>query len=537
MFKKALLSLTALTAVTLLPLPYTGPADAAVKIKPATVKLKTKIRVAKPKVRVKTRVKVRTAKVRVKVHKKVRVKAAKVRVKKAKTKTKSAKLHLKPQVRGIANGKKKPIRIRTVRPALKVNPNLKQLVKKPRVKRLCWNRHRQSCRMAPANAVAKRVVPATAKAKLATFDKAKLERRSNSRNTGHGGLAPSGPDQSRNGARTTGAGYPSFKYPDPAFLADALRFSRLNQAAAAAQGLKALEDTLQVAGYSSGGLDMLFTPGKGSGPVPGETGDPFSKFTGFGDGTIFGGGLRVAGVGSSVFGFLDNSHSGDAPDTSRVGINVAGAIAGVAGDTTTQYEEGPIILTKTVHDDGSVTNTKNEVIHRQSDGGTIGYIETSETRSGGADANPTRAPDRVTEVEGYHDSYTRVTHYDGGFHPVEDMRDGRGRYRRVYEPNGSRPGRFAPGERRNPHHTGGSNCQNISCIIRPDKPKGLSFKEANLGKTQVLPPAPEDTVHTGQATAPLYSANDVLERYDPDSTSSSNGEPSNQRDWDPTIYD
>lgn len=53
MFKKALLTLTALTAIFLAQAPHISTADAAIKITPATEKLKTTVREKADNVRVK----------------------------------------------------------------------------------------------------------------------------------------------------------------------------------------------------------------------------------------------------------------------------------------------------------------------------------------------------------------------------------------------------------------------------------------------------------------------------------------------------
>ena len=239
---------------------------------------------------------------------------------------------------------------------------------------------------------------------------------------------------------------------------------------------------------------------------------------------LAGWGIQLAGVGFSGFGFLDNSHSKDAPGHS-LGVNVEGAVGSVAGEYSTTYEDGDIFLRKTVHDDGSVTHTKSEEIHRRSDGGAIGFISTTQTTPAPEFRNPSLTPDREVQTSAYHETFRRITHYQSGFDPVEDTYDApERRYRRIYRAGGSEPGRFGPNERRNPHYTGGSTCNNISCIIGSDKPKGLTYKESKNHTTPGgLPPAPEEAAPARNGTAPLYTANDVLERYDPDSTSQTGG--------------
>ena len=481
MFKKALLTLTALTAISLAQTPHIAPAEAAVKIKPATVKLKTKIRVAKPKARVKikrakVRVKVRN-KLRVRVNKKVRVKAAKVRVKKPKTKTKTAKIPLKPQVHGLINGKQKPIRIRTVRPVVKVKPNLKHLAKKPQAE--------------------PRAVVAKLQTKRNNQPPFKLQ----------------GP---RRTASPTSTGYPSFKYPDPAFQAQAARLAEVGRAASLADDLKDLAATLRIAGHSAGELNLFGINGPFAAAGTPDTGDlpaenaPLRPPSGMETPGALPAGF--AGPDSDIlFGMLGgerpegprNARHGETADTAqnRFAVtpqSIAAAMKGAASSgekETTRSQE----YRNNVAGINRVGNdfTEAAIVKNRADGTSTVIIN--------------RHTDEFNGETGWHTYRERtVTEFDSDGTQTE--RQSRGGYITDLT------------ERRNPDYADGSTCQNISCIIGGEQPKGLSLAETKNGASPGgLPPAPEDANHTRQATAPLYTANDVLERYDPDSTDQGGG--------------
>ncbi len=472
MLKKALLTLTALTAISLAQTPHIAPAEAAVKIKPATVKLKTKIHVAKPK----PRVKIQRAKVRVKVRKKVRVrvkktakvKAAKVRIKAPKTKTKSAKAPIKPQVRGLVNGKQKPIRIRTVRPVVKVKPDLKALVEKRRKK------------------------PATVEAKL-----------------------PSKVTVSPAAAQLS-SGYPNFKSPDPAFRAQAERLAEVGQVGSLAQELKDLAATLRIAGHSSGELNLFGVEGPFAAAATPDTGDlpaenaPLRPPSGVGTPGALPGGL--AGVDSDIlFGMLGgarpqgprNARHGETADTAKNRFavtpqSIAAAMKGAASsgekETTRSQEYRNNVAGINRHGNDF---TETAIVKNRADGTSTVIIN--------------RHTDEFNGETGWH-TYRERTVTEFNSEGTQTERRSRGEYITDLT------------ERRNPDYAGGSTCQNISCIIGGEEPKGLSFAETKTGASPGgLPPAPEDANHTRQATAPLYTANDVLERYDPDSTDQGGG--------------
>ncbi|MEM8647643.1 MAG: hypothetical protein AAGF86_15035, partial [Pseudomonadota bacterium] len=214
-------------------------------------------------------------------------------------------------------------------------------------------------------------------------------------------------------------------------------------------------------------------------------------------------GLGPNGAGVGSLGGLENSHSRQAPSTSWVDVNPANAKDGVAnqGGGTVRL---PVYNRK--------ENRRDTLYH--ADTSSPGTAEHMVVRNH-SDETSTAIHTVHGELDGNTITKTRVTETDANGHSTETERPVE--VREIPESERTT-------ELRNPDYAGGSTCQNISCIIGGEEPKGLSFAETKTGASPGgLPPAPEDANHTGQPTTPLFTANDVLERYDPDSTDQGGG--------------
>lgn len=439
MFKKTLLALTALSAISLLPYTVATPAGAAVKIKPAAVKIKAKI---KPKIR--------ATKVRVRAKTKVRVKAAKVRIKKRVKlrKVRAAKLRPVKLKRAKVNVKK--VKIKTVKVKPKAKPKLK-------------------VKLARKN-------PALKTVKLAKPIK----------------VGAQTPRPSAKPGKTIGQ--IAIIGTHARFTRNAINAARAAEAARNVIGLGNLRAGAPSLGLATpeltntGQAHRTLTP-----PGGGQPDNPLA-----GNGAAAGGTPRpmpgqndgVSG-GADALGGLANSHNRDAPSTGAVAVNTETLTDGIANT-------GGGSVTLPVH-------------HNQ-----------KESMPASTSHSESTSPDMQTAI-----FETTKHRQDGTSTSVVYEYGNNGGYRRVIETDndGRSTTTVTPTELHDPDYVGGgSTCNNVSCIIGAEKPKGLTYKESKNHTTPGgLPPAPEDSNHTGEATAPLYTANDVLERYDPDAKDNGSG--------------
>jgi hypothetical protein len=353
----SILLTTALASLIALAPAVTTSADAAgIKIRLQVVKVKPKIVVAKPRVRIKVkaaRVRVKP-KLRVKVKPKIAIAKPKVRIK-VKPATAKLKPKIKPQMK-LTRVKPKPaVQIKAAALAgLKVKPRLKPQIL---VKKVAATK--------PASMVKPPLKPAISKLQ------SKIE---------HSAVA--------------------------SVEAKFVRQNGIKDARQAARALAEARDAMQVGsngikatGKLGSGLNMVgdasTSPRSNSDIVKGMFRQPGGgQFSGSNpDGKW--GNRAIGGMNADNFTGLENTHSpaGTNPNTAAGGAmaywgkkrdsDIAGAIAGVAGDRTSSYRDGAVTVTKTVHDDGQVTQTKTENIYRGGEpaNGQIGQLETTH-RSG-----------------------------------------------------------------------------------------------------------------------------------------------------------
>ncbi|MEM9331174.1 MAG: hypothetical protein AAGA53_07590 [Pseudomonadota bacterium] len=210
------------------------------------------------------------------------------------------------------------------------------------------------------------------------------------------------------------------------------------------------------------------------------------------------------GSGPEQFAGLDNSHSRDAPSNpwAVTKDTVNQAKDGVAGSTVHESadhsENGSVI--KRVDSNGLVEITKVEDIHRASDGGDLGTIQT-------------RA---LYDADGF--LIERVTNVYYGDRLVRTRRE------RIFDVDGNpsfneetyHPGTGAM-ELKNPDHVGGSDCNNISCILKGETRKGLQLKDVENGKTPgAMPQDPHNGAYTKNQVQSSIATNDLLETWDED---------------------
>ncbi|MEO1159575.1 MAG: hypothetical protein AAFW74_03835 [Pseudomonadota bacterium] len=215
---------------------------------------------------------------------------------------------------------------------------------------------------------------------------------------------------------------------------------------------------------------------------PVDVGDPGGLFGGTGQ-----------GLGGGTFTGIGNSHSKDAP-SNRWAVtpeSVQGAAGGVAGQRTVRL---PVHNVK-----DSSTDEVYAREHFPANSGT-GVVMTVKNRADGTSTV-------ITDVH-----YPDTGHPDDTPHRQSSVE---------YDANGevtdTRPSHEV-NELRNPDYVEGDpDCRDIGCIVRGGgKPKGLEYAKVSKGKNQVFT-SPENAQPNGaNSTAPVYSANDVLERYDDD---------------------
>ena len=194
--------------------------------------------------------------------------------------------------------------------------------------------------------------------------------------------------------------------------------------------------------------------------------------------------------GADALGGLANSHNRDTPSKGTVGVNTDTLTDGIAGTG-----------------DGTVTMP----IYNRKD---VMPAYTAESERMSTDMQTARFEYVKHRNDGTSTEVTYEYGPNGGNMRAVDT-----------DENGRSVTTNSPVELRDPDYVGGgSGCNNISCIIGSEKPKGLTYKESKNHTTPGgLPPAPEETTPKREGTAPLYTANDVLERYDPDSTDQGGG--------------
>jgi len=316
--------------------------------------------------------------------------------------------------------------------------------------------------------------------------------------------------------------------------------------ASLAQDLKDLAATLRIAGHASGELQMFGVGGPQS--DSGQNGSEFDSNghlqppSGFGDPVNYVPGTSGEGVGSDILfgvlagytptGPLNAKHEGTA-DAARDNVGVSqsridAAISGVSSD-----RDGDGRRPSSVRSTGWISLTggnryrETTTIYNRGAGDTTQTIFVREFVRPDGTTTTTR---RVTHVEHSHNrgdevrsSETRVT-----TRPSRDTSSGD---RTATLPNHKPPkDDVGANQLRNPDHAGGSTCQNISCIIHGEKPKGLTPKDVADGASPGgLPAGPE---HAGPGSSnngkPIVSQHDLLAKYDPDSQNGGGGSDRNK---------
>ncbi len=228
------------------------------------------------------------------------------------------------------------------------------------------------------------------------------------------------------------------------------------------------------------------------------------------------------GSGPDGFGALANSHNRETPNN-RWGVNPQNAIDGVASTETTTVDahDGFKIVKQTNDNSDSATIT----VVRQDDAGTMrgeyqyngGTIQTADVHSSEPNDNQTH----------FYDNYR--SGWSFAQRNGEDLPPTRlepGEQRRFHRPDESGVNRMT-----DPDYVGGSSCNNIGCIINGED--GLKpLDGSKLTAAHVLPAGPdEDNGGISASGTPMYSANDVLERYDEDSRRRDEFRPANPDDF------
>ncbi|MEZ5812089.1 MAG: hypothetical protein R3D45_11820 [Rhizobiaceae bacterium] len=241
------------------------------------------------------------------------------------------------------------------------------------------------------------------------------------------------------------------------------------------------------------------------------------------------------GSGPGGFGTIDNSHSGNTP-SNPWGVNIGALAKGVAGDYDTGWQDRSDLVpgmqvreTWTRNADNSTTFT----YERRYAPGFIGR---------GIFSRTIRNEDGTLRHQRYVDIYpsgkriTTITHGDGrriiNLPDVQMDKPGG-----TASENGDKPADKPekPGKDvaklENPDFVdNGSNCRDVGCIVRGEG--GLQpLDRSKLTKARVLPAGPDEANGGASATGPaMFTANDVLERYDED-----NRRRGSARRLDPTL--
>ncbi|MEX0344830.1 MAG: hypothetical protein AB3N20_07910 [Rhizobiaceae bacterium] len=323
----------------------------------------------------------------------------------------------------------------------------------------------------------------------------------------------------KNSKLATGASRGQSRYVELPEITDVLPtfridFAAASEAAEAARAAAELKDLIEL-----GALRDAATPDFGL-PTPdlardipsnaerlGETG--FERRTG---GMFPGDDL---GSGPGGFGGLANSHNGKTP-ANPWGVNTNDIGKSVAGDYDTGWQDMSDLVpgmqvreTSTTNSDRSVTNT----YHRRYAPGTIGtgiFRRTTYNEDG------TVRHQRYVEIKPSGARTTTINHGDNHVIQLPPVR-----FKQDAKPSETSEKPDKPAAKiaklENPDYVGGSNCNNIGCILNG----GGEIKPldgSKLTRAEVLPAGPdEDNGGISASGTPMYSANDVLERYDEDS--------------------
>ena len=237
------------------------------------------------------------------------------------------------------------------------------------------------------------------------------------------------------------------------------------------------------------------------------------------------------GSGPGGFGTLSNSHNRKTPNNPW-GVDVNGLGDGILSTgTTTTHTEGNTILTKTVHDDGMVTTGFDDGKMMESKSSNPGNntvtIESWGHGNHRAEYHIYSYDNGVIQNAHHdyvdHDGNRTHHHADYGNGWSNWTRNGESfyRYRITQDPRDfRRHNETGSGINRmtDPDYVGGgSNCRDIGCIVNGEggmKP----LNGSKLTKAEVLPAGPdEDNGGISASGTPIYTSNDVLERYDEDS--------------------
>ena len=237
------------------------------------------------------------------------------------------------------------------------------------------------------------------------------------------------------------------------------------------------------------------------------------------------------GSGPGGFGTLSNSHNRDTPNN-RWGVNVSGLGDGILSTrTTTTHTEGNTIFTKTVDtEDGTVTTSASDPkIGVQK---TVGMDDTGVTiqvwNSGRGSAQYHNYTYENGVIRYAHHDYAdhdgNHTHHSANYETGWShwTRNGEQfhQYRILQDPRDFRRNDERGGginRMTDPDYVGGSSCNNIGCILNGGG--GLKpLDGSKLTAAHVLPAGPdEDNGGISASGTPMYTSNDVLERYDEDS--------------------
>jgi hypothetical protein len=561
----SILLTTALASLITLAPAVTTSADAAgIKIRPQVVKVKPKIVVAKPRVRIKVkaaRVRVKP-KLRVKVKPKIAIAKPKVRIK-VKAATAKLKPKIKPQVK-LTRVKPKPaVKIKPAALAgLKVKPRLKPRIAAKKITSVKPALRIDNAKVSPGQGLSGRQFKLPAKGKPSSpFPGYQHNQRDHVPSTRPVTITvPKAPAKAlakrkprytvekSNKAKTsvtiksrTKSGSAPTNY-DIGYTGAAAITSAFSQqesikdAAQAARAAAAVKDAIKVNvpgvtnigsnGEGIANFDVGVTAPRSNNEIlQSMFRTPAGGGTGQSDYNDLWGSNGLGNFNADNFVGLPSTHtpSGTNPNTAAGGAmaywgkkrdsDIAGAIAGVAGDRTSSYRDGAVTVTKTVHDDGQVTQTKTENIYRGGEpaNGQIGQLETTH-RSGVED--PTTMTTDTGTVTGFN-GYSRHWESGSGWRSTDETSN----------PHGSRwelghnhrdPFERYPSEKTNPDYAGGGSSP-FPWINEREKGTFDFSKVGSGGKTPgALTQAPhgEDSLTTGSPA--MLTQNDVLERYDED---------------------